>query len=313
MSIPDKKQQGWSVEHGVMMGRRGHLWRSLLFSGPGIAWMSLLLVCPLVVLGGLAFLERGSNGEILARLTTGNFALLGGKSPFGFDPEHLEVFLRSIFVGTVTTCACMLASIPLAFFLVSVHRHVQKLALVLLAVPLWTNVLFRSYAWQELLAPDGFVLHPLVKLGLMDAGDSIYPGWRALLTGMVSCYLPFMAVPVFTSVKQIDWSHLEIARDLGADKVTAFINVILPQIQPGLVAGIIFVFMPATGQFVIPDLLGGGKTHVLGNALEQHFVHTQNWPLGAAYSVCMLCLVALGLLVHARMTRNRQEREPMIL
>jgi len=313
MNDPDKKLSGWSVEHGVMMGRRGHLWRSTWLSGPGIAWMTLLLVFPLVLLGGISFLATGPNGEILARFTTDNFARLGGRSPFGYDPEHLEVFIRSLFVGGVTTCTCMLGSIPLAFFLVTLNRHLQKVALVLLAVPLWTNVLFRSYAWQELLAPDGFVLHPFVWLGLLEPGDSIYPGWRALLTGMVSCYLPLMAVPVFTSVKQINWTHAEIARDLGADRSTAFINAILPQIQPGLVAGIIFVFLPATGQFVIPDLLGGGQTHVLGNALEEQFVLTRNWPLGAAYSVCMLCLVAIGLLVHARMTRNRQDREPMVL
>lgn len=313
MSDLEKKLRGWTVEHGVMMGRRGHLWRSTWLSGPSIAWLTLLLVCPLLVVAWMSFMDRGPNGEIVFRFTTANYALLGGRGPFGYDPTHLEVFVRSLFVGGVTTCACLLASLPLAFFLVALPKRTQKVALVLIAVPLWTNILFRTYAWQVLLAPDGFVLHPFVWLGLMDAGQSIYPGWRALMTGMVSCYLPFMAVPVYTSVKQIDWRQAEIARDLGADKITAFINVILPQIQPGLVAGIIFVFLPATGQFVIPDLLGGGKTHVLGNALEQEFVVTQNWPLGAAYSVFMLCFVATGLLIHSRMTRNRQEREPMVL
>ena len=313
MSDPKKKFKGWSVEHGVMMGRRGHLWRSLWLSGPGIAWMTILLVFPLAVVVWMSFMDRGRDGEILARFTTANYALLGGKGPFGYDPTHLEVFVRSLFVGGVTTCACVLAALPLAFFMVALPKRLQKMALLLIAVPLWTNVLFRTYAWQVLLAPDGPLLTPFVWAGLMEPGQSIYPGWRALMIGMVGCYLPFMAIPVYTSVKQIDWQRAEIARDLGADRWTAFLNAILPQLQPGLVAGIVFVFLPATGQFVIPDLLGGGKTYVLGNALEQEFVVTHNWPLGAAYSVFMLAFVAAGLLLHTRMTRNRQEREPMVL
>lgn len=313
MKSRNKKFKGWSVEHGVMMGRRGHLWRSMWLSGPGIAWMTLLLVCPVAVITWMSFMDRGPNGEIVARFTFDNFALLGGKGPFGYDPSHLEVFVRSIFVGGVTTCACVLAALPLAFFMVALPNRLQRVALIMIAIPLWTNVLFRTYAWQILLAPDGLLLTPFVKVGLMEPGQHIYPGWRALMIGMVGCYLPFMVVPVYTSVKQIDWTSGDIARDLGADKMTAFTNAILPQIQPGLMAGIIFVFLPATGQFVIPNLLGGGKTFVLGNALEQEFVVTHNWPLGAAYSVFMLAFVAAGLLLHTRMTRNRQEREPMVL
>ena len=309
----NNSSRGWSVEHGVMLGKRGHLWRSVWLSGPGIAWMTALLVLPLLVILWMSFMQHTPTREILARFTTENYARLGGKGPLGYDPTHLEVFIRSLFVGGVTTCACLLAALPLAFFIVALPKRLRKIALLLVVVPLWTNVLFRTYAWQVLLATGSPLLEPFHWVGLLDVNQAIFPGWPALMIGMVSCYLPFMVIPVYTSVKQINWERAEIARDLGANKTTAFINVILPQIQPGLVAGIVLVFLPATGQFVIPTLLGGGKTYVLGNALEQEFVVTQNWPLGAAYSVFMLCFVAVGLIVHANMTRNRQEREPMVL
>ena len=313
MSALKPPSAGWSVEHGVMLKRGGHFWRSVWLSGPAIAWMTIFLICPLLIILGLSFLTGGPRGEIQDRFTIANIGHLFGMSPTGFDPEGIELIIRSIMIGALTSFACLLAALPIAFCLTALPKHLKTLAILVLVVPLWSNILIRAYGWELLLHPDSWFLKPWQAIGLLDVGEPIFPGWRALMIGMVSHFLPFMVIPLYVSVERIDWEQAEVARDLGANPVNAFHSAILPQLQPGLVAGMIFVFLPATGQFVIPDLLGGGKTYLLGNAIEGEFGSSYNWPMGAAYCVAALTLTVAGLLIHTLLTRNRQEREPIVL
>lgn len=312
MSKKDKKRF-WSVEHGVMIRRGGHLWRSIWLSGPGIVWLSFCLVMPLLVIAWMSFMTQSPDGAAVLRFTMENYGQIGGNGPIGYDPQHLELIVRSISVGFVTTAICLLTSLPVAFFIAGLPKRMKTLALVLIVVPLWSNVLFRTYGWQLLLSPDSWIMGPLQALGLVDVHHAIYPSWTAMQLGMVCNYLPFMIIPVFISVDKIDWLQLEAARDLGAGRIDAFKETILPQAQPGLIAGMVFVFLPAVGQFVVPDLLGGDETYLMGNALEREFAVTNNWPLGAAYEVVVLCIVAIGLLIHTAFTRNQREREPIVL
>lgn len=216
-------------------------------------------------------------------------------------------------IGALTSFACLLAALPLAFCISALPKHLKTLAILALVIPLWSNILIRAYGWELLLQPDSWFLKPWQAVGLLDVGERVFPGWRAMMIGMVANFLPFMVIPLHASVENIDWEQAEVARDLGASKTNAFHSAILPQLQPGLIAGMIFVFLPATGQFVIPDLLGGGKTFLLGNAIEGEFGAYYNWPMGAAYCLVALALVAVGLTVHTLLTRNRKEREPIVL
>lgn len=280
-----EKTKGWSVEHGVMLGRAGHLWRSVWLSGPGIAWMTVFLAVPLLLIAAMSFMTRGPEGEILIRFTTENYGRIGG---------HIEILVRSIFI----------AALP---------KHLKILALVLIVIPFWTNLLIRTYAWQLLLAPESWFMRPLEIIGLVDVTQPIYPGWSAVLIAMMADFLPFMVLPLYASVEKIDWQQTEAARDLGASGWSAFRSTVLPQIQPGLIAGLIFVFLPATGQFVIPDLLGGETTFMVGNVLYEEFIINRDWPFGAAFAVVALSMVAAGLLIHTRFTHNRKERDPVLL
>jgi spermidine/putrescine transport system permease protein len=197
------------------------------------------------------------------------------------------------------------AALPLAFFITGVPHRYRNMALTLVLIPFWTNLLIRTYAWQILLSPHGWIAQTLIFLGLLTEGDTLYPSITAIYIGMVCDYLPFMVLPVYSSVEKIDWSIAEAAADLGANGRQVFWHGILPQIVPGLVAGIVLVFVPATGQFVIPDLLGGAKTAMLGNIIQQQFGPGRNWPFGSAISFLGMGLVLAGLWIYARYSAQK--------
>jgi spermidine/putrescine transport system permease protein len=180
---------------------------------------------------------------------------------------------------------CVAAGLPLAFFIAGLTEQNRNLALTLVIIPLWTNLLIRTYAWQLML--------PL--------------GTTAVLVGMTCDYLPFLVLPLYASVEKMDWSIAEAAQDLHAPPVRVFWHAILPQVAPGLVAGVILVFIPATGQFVIPDLLGGAKTVMLGNAIAQQFGASRDWPFGSAIAFLSMMLVMAGLWVYARAEGERAQ------
>jgi spermidine/putrescine transport system permease protein len=215
------------------------------------------------------------------------------------------ILVRSLALGAFTAAGCALASLPLAFFIARLPGRFRTAALVLVVVPFWTNLLIRTYAWQILLAPEGWLTRMAQALGLISGTDALYPGNVAVAIGMLCDYLPFMALPLYASVEKLDWSLAEAAMDLGANRWGVFRHALLPQILPGLAAGTLLVFLPATGQFVIPDLLGGAKTVMLGNAIQQQFGPGRDWPFGSAMASVALLLVMVGVWFHGRKTRAK--------
>ena len=167
-------------------------------------------------------------------------------------------------------------------------------------IPFWTNLVIRTYAWQMLLSPD----FPLAKLaqatGLLPPETSLYPSPFAVYIGMISAFLPFVVLPLFSSVERLDWSLVEAAQDLYASRVRSFFQAIWPQTLPGLTVGIILTFIPAMGMFVIPDLLGGAKYLLVGNLIQQQFFASRDWPYGAAVSLGLMVLTLIGLALYRR-------------
>jgi spermidine/putrescine transport system permease protein len=204
------------------------------------------------------------------------------------------VLLRSLFLGAGTAVFCLAAGLPLAFFICGLSARWRTVALTLVVIPFWTNLLIRTYAWQILLAPGG----PLSRIGVS------YPGLLAVFVGMICDYLPFMVLPLYASVEKLDWSLAEAAADLGANGPRVFWHALFPQIKAGVLAGVILVFLPATGQFVIPDLLGGAKTMLLGNAIQQQFGSSRDWPFGSAMAMLALAMMLAGLWIF---NRRREE------
>ena len=146
-----------------------------------------------------------------------------------------------------------------------------------------------------------------VTAGFLPPGQALYPGWPAVMLAMVCDYLPFMILPLYASVEKVDWSLIEAAEDLGASPFRAFWHAVMPQIRPGMIAGSVLVFLPATGQFVIPDLLGGAKVALLGNAVQQQFGASRDWPFGSAIAVAALLVMIVSLWLHTRVTKGRRE------
>lgn len=294
------------ASYGEHLTRRGHFARSALTSGPAILWLTVLLLLPLLALGAISFFSRGAYGETELPLTLDNYKRLLGFGLLGFDPLYPAILLRSLVLGAATALLCVVAGLPLAFFIARQSPGWKLLALTLAVIPFWTNLLIRTYAWQILLSPQSWVSHAAHLLGIGNPGDGLYPGAFAVALGMLCDFLPFMVLPLYASVDKIDWSLAEAARDLGANRFQAFRHALLPQIMPGLIAGLVLVFLPATGQFVIPDLLGGARTVMLGNAIQQQFGPSRDWPFGSAIAFTAMAFVFAGVWLFSRKTADRE-------
>jgi len=293
------------VHFGEALTRRGHLVRSTLTSGPGLLWLTLFLLAPLLAVVCISFLTRSVYGEIQWPLTLENYRRLIGFGPFGFDSLYPLIFLRSLALGALTTALCLLTGFPLAFFVATLPVRFKTAALTLVVIPFWTNLLIRTYAWQILLAPDGWLSRVAAVFGVVSPETPLYPSLFAVALGMLCDFLPFTVLPLYASLEKLDWSIVEAAMDLGASPRRALWHAVLPQVRPGLIAGGLLVFLPATAQFVIPDLLGGAKTALLGNAIQQQFGPSRDWPFGSAIATAALLLVLAGIWVHARYSERK--------
>ncbi len=296
-----------TVHFGEPLPPGAHTFRAAWLCGPALAWVTGFLLVPLLFVIALSFAQRGDAGEIVWQFTWENYSRLFGNGALGFDPVQPLIFARSLGVGLATALLCLLTGLPVAFFIARLSRRWKSVALTFVVIPFWTNLLIRTYAWQLLLAPEGWLADVLVTAGLLPRGQELYPGWPAVMLAMVCDYLPFMVLPLYASVEKVDWSLTEAAEDLGASPMRAFWHAVMPQIRPGMIAGAVLVFLPATGQFVIPDLLGGAKVALLGNAVQQQFGASRDWPFGSAIAVAALVVMIFSLWLHTRVTKGRRE------
>ena len=276
---------------------------------PGVLWLGLFFCIPLAIIAAISFCSRGDYGELQLPVTFASYTRLFGFGELGFDSMYPMILLRSVVLAITTALLCLLIGLPLAFFIAGMPARFKTFTLVLVVIPFWTNLLIRTYAWQILLAPESWLTRVAHIVGVGRAGEPLYPGALAVTVGMICDFLPFCALPLYASVEKIDWSLAEAAADLGATNVGVFRHAVLPQILPGLVAGTILVMLPAAGQFVIPDLLGGAKTVMIGNVVQQQFGQSRDWPFGAAICVVTLVLVIAGLSIYARVSNGKREME----
>lgn len=274
--------------------------RGLLYIAPGMLWIMLFLSIPALSLIVISFTTRGAYGEIEWVFTWENFRRLAGYGLFGWSPDYLMILLRSVIVGLVTTIVCIVLSYPMAFFISTRPKSSRYLWLIAMVIPFWTNLVIRTYAWQIVLAPE----MPLAKIAsflhIVPPDSPLYPTSFAVYLGMIGAFLPFVALPLFSSVEKLDWSLIEAANDLYSTKWRVFRQAILPQTFPGLSVGVILTFVPAMGMFLIPDLLGGARYMLVGNLIQQQFGKSRDWPFGAAVSLALMTLTLLGLVLFNR-------------
>lgn len=270
---------------------------------PGFFWISFFLALPCLVLVAVSFCQRGTYGGVDFLFSWENYQRLMGFGLFGWTPDYLMILLRSLVTAGVTTFCCVIMAYPVAFFIASRPSKTRYLWLTLLIAPFWTNLVIRTYAWFLVLAPEMPPAQIAVFLGLVDPGEALYPSSFAVYLGMVSTFLPFMALPLYASVEALNWSLVQAAQDLYSNRMRVFRTAILPQTLPGLSIGIILTFIPCMGMFVVPDMLGGAKYMLIGNLIQQQFGVSRDWPFGAAisFALMVLTLAALFLLRKRRL------------
>jgi len=270
---------------------------------PGLLWLCIFMMLPLLAVCILSFMTRGSYGEVMLKPTISNYLRLIGFSELGFSPIYIKILLRTTIIATTATCLCIVLAIPLTLIIARLPKKYRGTALLLLIIPFWTNLLIRTYAWMILLSPDGLITYILRPILSIAPDEGLFPSQIAVIAALVCDYLPYLALPLYASVEKIDWGCVEAAYDLGAKPLSAFRYAIFPQIKPGLVAGAILVFVPALGQYIIPDLLGGSTSALLGNTLAQQFGASRDWPFGAAIS-CIQLFLALCLMLYFKTGRK---------
>ena len=254
---------------------------------PIIIYTILLIVLPLVYVLIISFFESDGYGGMNITLTMKNYLML-------FDIVYLKVFLKSFIIGGITTLICLLISYPFALALRHQNERIQSLCMVLVIMPFLTNSLIRTYGWIVLLRKEGVINSFFKSIGLISESFNFMYNDFGIVVGLVYTLLPFMILPVYSSVSKLNDSIIEASRDLGADKLQTFFKVILPNTISGMVSGILMVFIPAIGYFFISDILGGGKSMLIGNLIKNQFLTARNWPFGAAISI-FLIIITLGI------------------
>ncbi len=261
----------------------------------------MLVLAPLMYVIVISFLTRNDIGGLDWTFNIESYRKL-------FDPEYGATILaslwRSITLAAFTTVACIFVGFPLALFLVFVAGRWRNALFFLLIIPFWTNFLIRTYAWMVLLSDNGWINHVLEGLGFGPQAIHWLFTSKAVFIGMFYNYLPYMAMSLYVSVEKLDVKLLEAAADLGAGRLKRFFKITLPLCAPGLAAGSLMVFIPALGEFVIPDILGGGTNLFIGNLLSQQFLTVRNWPLGAAISVVLILMIGLCLIAFEKVNKG---------
>jgi spermidine/putrescine transport system permease protein len=216
-----------------------------------------------------------------------------------FNTDYLSIFSRSFQLAGITTVLTLLVAFPVAFYIALQTPKHRTWLMLLITIPFWTNLLVRTYAWILLLRNGGLIDSSLHSLGVLNSPINLMYTPIAVQIGLVYAFLPFMVLPIYTSLEKLDWRLLEAAYDLYANRWQTMRRIVIPLAAPGMVAGCILVFVPALGTFFIPELLGGAKTLMIGNLIQQQFGVSRNWPFGAALSFALLAVVLIFMLVYA--------------
>lgn len=261
-----------------------------------VGWLVLFVFLPNLMIIGTSFLTRDDANFVKMVFTLDNYARL-------LDPLYFEVLLHSLNMALIATLSCLVLGYPFAWFLAKLPEKVRPLLLFLLIVPFWTNSLIRIYGLKIFLSTKGYLNEFLLWLGVIDTPIRIMFTPSAVIIGLVYILLPFMVMPLYSSIEKLDKPLLEAARDLGANKLQTFIRIIIPLTMPGIVAGCLLVMLPAMGLFYVSDLMGGAKNLLIGNVIKVQFLNIRDWPFGAATSITLTIVMGLMLLIYWRVSR----------
>ncbi len=294
MSVVSTRSSG-----GGRNTRSSRRWAATALLGPGSLYLALFFLIPLGLIVVYAFLTRGRFGGVVPEVTADNFARL-------VEPVYLQVIGTSLGTAAITTTLALLIGFPTAYVISRLPRRWRVTALILVLLPFWTNFLIRTYAWIILLNDAGWINGALLALGIVDDPIRMLYTQPAVITGLLYIYLPLMILPLYSAIERIDPALEEAATNLGASRWRVFRTITIPLALPGMLIGSVFVFVPSMANFVIPELIGGGKTLLLGNLIRDQFLKARDWPFGAALAIVLVAILVLLLFLQARATSRME-------
>jgi spermidine/putrescine transport system permease protein len=267
----------------------------LLSTAPSFLWLVMFVLVPVAIIFAIAFRPALPAGGIGEGWSLDAIRALG-------DPSYPALFARTIFTAALTTALCIAASLPVAYAMARLTPVWRSRVLLLVIVPFWTNFVIRVFAWQQILHAQGFLAETLRSIGFLGETDRLLGNLAAVVIVSVYTYLPFAILPLFAAAEKFDFGLLDAARDLGAKSLRAFFSVFIPGIRQGVITAFLVVFIPMLGSYVVPDMVGGTGTQMIGNKIAQRNFTDRNLPQAAALSG------ALALLVLAPMFLRRKEK-----
>ncbi|MFL1800081.1 putrescine ABC transporter permease PotH [Plesiomonas shigelloides] len=275
--------------------------RHAVIAAPYI-WLLVFFLVPFLIVFKISFAEmqvaippytdlvEWLDGKLTISLNLGNYAYLIE------DPLYVDAYLHSLEIAGISTLLCLLLGYPMAWAIANSSSSLRNILLLLVILPSWTSFLIRVYAWIGLLKNNGVINNILMWAGIIDQPLPMLHTDFAVYIGIVYAYLPFMILPLYTALLKLDYSLVEASLDLGAKPVRTFFSVILPLTKGGIIAGSMLVFIPAVGEFVIPELLGGPDSIMIGRVMWQEFFNNRDWPVASAVAIIMLLLLALPIM-----------------
>ncbi len=277
---------------GKEKGRRWSLGLAGLLA-PVTIWLGIFFLVPLLFILAYSFGTSGVYGEMTLGFNPGNYLRV-------FDPLYLEIVVRTLIIALTNTLLCLLLGYPLAYFIAFKGGTWKNTLILLVMIPFWTSLLLRAYAWVVILSGNGIANRILQFLHITDEPLPLIFTPQAVTMGMVYSYLPFMILPLYAALEKFDVRLKEAAQDLGASRWHTFWRVTFPLSMPGVIAGSILVFIPSAGEFVIPNLLGGARTVLVGNLIQNQFLQARDWAFGSALAMILAALLVGAIMFYVR-------------
>jgi spermidine/putrescine transport system permease protein len=285
------------------MNRLRRKGQEFLLTLPSFFWLSLFFLIPTALVFILAFHPSDPFGGIGRGWTT---ATIKGVA----DPQYLAIALRTLWVSFLSTVLCLLLAVPTGYAVARASERRRNTLLMLVIVPFWTSFLIRVFAWKSILHPEGFIKKALVFFGLVDPGSQLLYNLGAVIMVTVYTFLPFAILPIYAAAEKFDFRLIEAARDLGARPFQAFRKVFLPGIRQGVVTAVLVVFIPALGSYIIPDIVGGPGSEMLGNKIAQRVFVDRNLPLAGGLSIVLILAVLAPLLAVLALQGKKARVQP---
>ncbi|WP_245641796.1 ABC transporter permease [Nonomuraea candida] len=274
---------------------RGRRLGAFVFLSPGLTYLVVFMLVPLALVMSYTVFQRGRFGGVVYEFTTENFERL-------IDPLYLSVVGESLKIAAITTVLALLIGYPTAYLIAQLPPRWKTMALVAIVLPFWTSFIIRVYAWTILLSGPGLLNSALAKLGL-GPFELLY-NQGTIMAGLLYSYLPLMVLPLYAAIERLDPQLREASANLGASGFTTFRKVTLPLTVPGVLTGCMFVFVPSFGNFVVPDMLGGNKSIMVGNLIRNQFLSARDWPFGATLALALIAVLVLLLIAQAWAARR---------